>query len=65
MESVWDVCFKSFLFLVLKGQSAKRDEGPIRIIAENFRHFEDCGHSSCLKYFFCHLVNCIVNYGIT
>jgi len=36
---------------MLKGQSAKCDEGPIRIIAENFRHFEEGGHSCCAKFF--------------
>jgi hypothetical protein len=56
VESVWDVFFKSVLFLMLKGQSAKCDEGPIRIIAENFRHFEEGGHSSCIKKFPCFLV---------
>jgi hypothetical protein len=35
----------------LKGQSAKCVEGPIRIIVQNFRHFEDGGHSCCAKFF--------------
>lgn len=56
VESVWDVFFRSVLFLMLKGQSAKCDEGPIRIIAENFRHFEEGGHSSFLIIFSCFLV---------
>ena len=53
VESVWEVFFKRVLFLMLKGQSAKCDEGPIRFIAENFRHFEEGGHSSCIKIFSC------------
>lgn len=57
VESVWDVFFRSVLFLMLKGQSAKCDEGPIRIIAENFRHFEEGGHSSCITIFSYFLVN--------
>lgn len=36
---------------MLKGQSAECDEGPIRIIAENFRHFEEAGQSCCAKFF--------------
>lgn len=36
---------------MLKGQSAECDQGPIRIIAENFRHFEEVGQSCCAKFF--------------
>jgi hypothetical protein len=51
---------------MMKGQSAKCDEGPIRIIAENFRHFDEAGHSYCAKFFiFFLLINsvtfCIVS----
>lgn len=36
---------------MLKGQSAECDEGPIRIIAEIFRHFEEAGQSCCANFF--------------
>jgi hypothetical protein len=49
---------------MLKGQSAKCDEGPIRIIAENFRHFEEAGHSCCANFFpFIWLINSLI-FGI-
>lgn len=64
VESVYDVLFKSVLFLMLKGQSAKCDEGPIRIIAENFRHFEEAGHSCCANFFlFIWFINSVI-FGI-
>lgn len=59
VEAVLDVFFISVLFLMLKGQSAKCVEGPIRIIVQNFRHFEEGGHSCCAKFFLVSLIRSI------